>query len=147
MNRIVMMACVVMAVISPAIAVEFMFEESCEEPGSICITGVVGTAPAKLVIPAKYDGRIVYSVCGNSFKKDTTITTLIVESGVREISGEAFCNASCLTSVTLNEGLEIIGRLLLLCCENDDEEGRAFRGRGLYSGYALMSAYCLKTWR
>jgi hypothetical protein len=72
------------------------------------ITGYTG-AGGVISIPITLDGYPVTSIASGAFESDSTLTEVVVPTGVISIGSGAFDNCTLLASVTLPEGLITIG--------------------------------------
>ena len=67
-----------------------------------------GTA-AEVKIPDEIDGNKVYAIDSYAFQRNANITSVILPTGLIRIGNNAFYGCSALSSVTFNEGLEMLG--------------------------------------
>ena len=75
---------------------------------TVLITGCEKTATS-VNIPAAIEGISNIVICESAFKNNTTITSIQISSGVKEIKDYAFNGCSKVTSLTMNEGVKTIG--------------------------------------
>ena len=67
-------------------AATFTYEENAA--GNIVITGLTdkGRADAKVIVPAKIDGKKVDGIGSGVFRDDTTVTDVVISDGISYIS-------------------------------------------------------------
>ena len=78
------------------------------------LMGYVGTQTA-LTLPADYNGE-AYTVYQYAFYRNTSITSIVVPEGVKEIGSHAFKACTSLVSIELPHSLQKIDDLILLEC-------------------------------
>jgi hypothetical protein len=74
---------------------------------SIVITGYTGRAK-QVIIPAEIEGKPVRSIGERAFQVKDTITEVVIPDGVTSIGALAFEACSSLTTVTFEEGAQIV---------------------------------------
>ena len=89
-------------------AATFTYEENAA--GNIVITGLTdkGRADAKVIVPAKIDGKKVDGIGSGVFRDDTTVTDVVISDGISYIAENVFL--SCYNLKTI----EIRNQLILL---------------------------------
>lgn len=85
-----------------------------KEDGGISLTGLVGSAPEEIVIPAEIEGLPVTKICKEVFWKKQ-ITSVVVPEGVTTIEPYAFAQNTMLKSVVLPETLTECSHLFYRC--------------------------------
>ncbi|MBE5866001.1 MAG: leucine-rich repeat domain-containing protein [Lachnospiraceae bacterium] len=83
-----------------------------DEDGKIVIIGYEGES-MDVVIPSTIDGKEVVAIGKNAFTNGD-ITSLVCPDTLKEIREEAFVNCTELTNLQLNEGLELIGKHIIV---------------------------------
>ena len=71
-------------------AATFTYEENAA--GNIVITGLTdkGRADAKVIVPAKIDGKKVDGIGSGVFRDDTTVTDVVISDGISYIAENVF---------------------------------------------------------
>lgn len=80
-----------------------------EVEGQIIITDYNGKT-SDVVIPAIIDGKEVVGIGSSAFLNDANVISVICPNTLKEIQENAFLNATNLTNIEFNDGLEIIGK-------------------------------------
>ncbi|MBQ7363738.1 MAG: leucine-rich repeat protein [Clostridia bacterium] len=71
---------------------------------------------ANLTIPSTYEGLPVKEIGEGAFKNNTTLTTVVLPTGLESISASAFSGCTSLSSITVPEGCKIIDAEAFLGC-------------------------------
>lgn len=77
--------------------------------GKATITGADSTITGNITIPSTLGGYPVVAIGDNAFNNNQALTGVSIPSSVKTIDEAAFCSCYQLATVTLNEGLEVIG--------------------------------------
>ena len=75
---------------------------------SVIITGYTGSETT-IVVPSQIDGLNVYKISDNAFKDNKNITSLTVNSGIKDIGASAFENCTALATISLPDTIIHIG--------------------------------------
>lgn len=115
-------------------AATFTYEENAA--GNIVITGLTdkGRADAKVIVPAKIDGKKVDGIGSGVFRDDTTVTDVVISDGISYIAENVFLSCYNLKQLRFRNqlillelmhlqihsgsmtSLQITMRLLLMVC-------------------------------
>ena len=110
-------------------AATFTYEENAA--GNIVITGLTdkGRADAKVIVPAKIDGKKVDGIGSGVFRDDTTVTDVVISDGISYIAENVFLSCYNLKTIEIllelmhlqihsgsMTSLQITMRLLLMVC-------------------------------
>ncbi len=82
-----------------------------EKKGNTYVIIGIKNAQGVLVIPERYEGLYVTEIAAYAFAGKSEITSVIIPASVKTVGVGAFKGCTSLTSLTLSEGLEIIGTL------------------------------------
>lgn len=83
------------------------FEYTILDDGTAEITGYTGEATV-LDIPSELDGYDIVKICSRAFSNCTSLNSITISNGVKEISYSAFKNCIGLDSVTIPESMTFI---------------------------------------
>ncbi len=86
-----------------------------DKDGKRYISGYRADDPT-VVIPSDIAGKPVYGIADKAFKKCTTLTSVMIEDGVKSIGAWAFAGCSSLTSVTIPKSMTSIDSLAFDDC-------------------------------
>lgn len=75
---------------------------------SYSVIGIGDATVSDIVIPTKHDGKPVTHIGGDAFK-DSTITSVMMQDGLKIISSRAFMNCKSLKKVTISESVIDVG--------------------------------------
>lgn len=75
---------------------------------SVIITGYIGSETT-VVVPSQIDGLNVYKISDNAFKDNKNITSVTVNSGIKDIGASAFENCTALATISLPDTIIHIG--------------------------------------
>lgn len=90
-------------------AATFTYEENAA--GNIVITGLTdkGRADAKVIVPAKIDGKKVDGIGSGVFRDDTTVTDVVISDGISYIAENVFLSCYNLKTIEIPESVNSIG--------------------------------------
>ena len=76
-----------------------------------CKTGLTdkGRADAKVIVPAKIDGKKVDGIGSGVFRDDTTVTDVVISDGISYIAENVFLSCYNLKTIEIPESVNSIG--------------------------------------
>lgn len=80
-----------------------------EDGSGYVLSGAGTNKETMLIVPETYNGKPVVAVGKSAFEKNTYITEVVLQSGIRTIGEKAFSVCTSLRSIVLPEGLTDIG--------------------------------------
>ncbi len=80
-----------------------------EDGESYALTGVLGTAPESVVVPAFYIGLPVTKIAKNAFLGQRAMKNITLPAGITEIESEAFKGCIALTRIELPASVQLVG--------------------------------------
>jgi len=89
-----------------------------QEDGTLMVMGPRKEAPERIEIPSEICGRRISGIAPKAFFACSSLLTLNMGSGVREIGESAFFGCRSLSSVSFERGLERVGDSAFAGCEN-----------------------------
>ena len=95
---------------------ELVYSE--QEDGTLMVIGPRKEAPERIEIPSEICGRRISGIAPKAFFACSSLLTLNMGSGVREIGESAFFGCRSLSSVSFERGLERVGDSAFAGCEN-----------------------------
>ena len=81
------------------------------------VSGYTGTA-TEVIIPSKYQGKLVTSIGERAFSYCYSITSITIGNSVKAIGDYAFLCCDSLTSIVIPNSVEAIGENAFSACEN-----------------------------
>lgn len=90
-------------------AATYTYEEN--DAGNIVITGLTdkGRADAKLIVPAKLDGKQVEGIGSGAFREDTTVTEVVISDGISYIAENVFLGCYNLKTIEIPATVSSVG--------------------------------------
>lgn len=90
-------------------AATFTYEEN--DAGNIVITGLTdkGRADAKVIVPAKLDGKQVEGIGSGVFRDDTTVTEVVISDGISYIAENVFLSCYNLKTIEIPASVNSVG--------------------------------------
>lgn len=92
-----------------AAAENFRFEYIDNDDGTVMLTGVSGTVPSTLKVPAQIEGRNVSAVGYGFMSKNQKVSSIVISEGVCRIGEKAFCDCHSLESIEIPKSVIEIG--------------------------------------
>lgn len=90
--------------------------ELTEDESAYIVTGYGVQLEKEITIPSKHEGLPVIGIARQAFKKNLTITKVVIPDSITYIETEAFYGCTELKSITLGKGLKTIGQAAFEKC-------------------------------
>lgn len=89
-----------------------------DDQNNLYVTGLKDTTQIEIVIPDTYSGYDVYGVSAMAFKNNSSITSITIEDGIEVIGYQAFQGCTGLTELVIPDSVTTIGFGIMEDCDN-----------------------------